>query len=168
MEASGITATQKSTAGSEQGESDVDLFFDSCGIVHHEYAPEGQTINKEYHLEVLRRLRAAVHKTKKWPDMWRAKNFQLHHDNAPAYSAHVIQDFLAKNGMPLVRQAPYTPDLAPCDFWLFPTLKTTLKGKRFSVTGGHHTKNLGGAKEHSGGAIPEDFPEVAEALGKVC
>ena len=63
--------------------------------------------------------------------MRRAKNFQLHHDNAPAHSAHVIQDFLAKNGMPLVRQAPYSPDLAPWDFWLFPTLKTTLKGKRF-------------------------------------
>ena len=45
--------TEKSMAGSEQGESDVDLFFDSCGIVHHEYAPEGQTINKEYYMEVL-------------------------------------------------------------------------------------------------------------------
>ena len=67
MEASGITTTQKSTAGSEQGESDVDLFFDSRGIVHHEYAPEGQTINKEYYLEVLRQLRAAVQK--KRPDM---------------------------------------------------------------------------------------------------
>ena len=35
-------------------------FFDSRGIVHHEYAPEGQTINKEYYLEILRRLRDAV------------------------------------------------------------------------------------------------------------
>ena len=61
-------------------------FFDSRGIVHHEYAPEGQTINKEYYLEVLRRLRATVQQ----------KIFQLHHDNAPAHSAHVIQDFLPK------------------------------------------------------------------------
>ena len=35
-------------------------FFDSRGIVHHEYAPQGQTINKQYYLEVLRRLRDAV------------------------------------------------------------------------------------------------------------
>jgi len=28
-------------------------FFDSKGIVHHEYAPVGQTINKEFCLEVL-------------------------------------------------------------------------------------------------------------------
>ena len=27
--------------------------------------------------------------------------------------------------------APYSPDLAPCDFWLFPKLKSPLKWKRF-------------------------------------
>ena len=104
-------------------------FFDSRGIVHHEYAPEGQTINKEYYLQVLRRLREAVRR--KRPDMWAAKNFQLHHDNSPAHPAYVIHAFLAKNSMSLVRQAPYSPDLAPCDFWLFPKLKTILKGRRF-------------------------------------
>ena len=38
----------------------ADLFFYSRGIVYHEYAPEAQTINKEYYLQVLRRLREAV------------------------------------------------------------------------------------------------------------
>jgi len=36
-------------------------FFDSEGIVHHEYAPDGQTINKEFYLEFLRRLGESVH-----------------------------------------------------------------------------------------------------------
>jgi hypothetical protein len=36
--------------------------------------------------------------------------------------------FLAKHGIPKVRQAPYSPDITPCDFWLFPRLKTQLKG----------------------------------------
>jgi hypothetical protein len=27
---------------------------------------------------------------------------------------------------------PYSPDLAPCDFWLFPKLKTVLKGQTFA------------------------------------
>ena len=104
-------------------------FFYSRGIMHHEYTPEGQTINKEYYLQVLRCLRKAVYR--KGPDMWAAKNFQLHHDNAQAYSAHVIHAFLAKNNMSLVRQASYSPDLAPCNFWLFPKLKTILKERRF-------------------------------------
>jgi hypothetical protein len=29
--------------------------------------------------------------------------------------------------------APYIPDLAPCDFWLFPKLKSQLKGKIFQT-----------------------------------
>ena len=104
-------------------------FFDSRGFVHHEYAPEDQIIDKEYHQKVLRRLREAVRR--KRPNMRVANNFQLHHDNAPAHSAHVIHAFLAKNSMLLVRRTPYFPDLARCDFWLFPKLKTILKGRRF-------------------------------------
>ena len=32
-----------------------------------------------------------------------------------------------------VTQPPYSPDLAPCDFWLFPNLKSPLKGTRFQT-----------------------------------
>ncbi|PNF15453.1 hypothetical protein B7P43_G17762, partial [Cryptotermes secundus] len=28
-----------------------------------------------------------------------------------------------------VRQTPYSPDMAPCDFWLFPRLERLLKGR---------------------------------------
>jgi hypothetical protein len=94
--------------------------------VHPSYAPEGQTINKEYYLEVIHHLRDAVRL--KGLDLWAACNWQLHHDDAPAYSSHLIQSFLAKDGIPVVHQAPYSPDMAPCDFWLFPKLKRPLKG----------------------------------------
>jgi len=40
-------------------------FFDSENIVHHEYTPDGQTINKEFYLEVLRRLGESVRR-KDW------------------------------------------------------------------------------------------------------
>ncbi|GFX02604.1 hypothetical protein TNCV_728581 [Trichonephila clavipes] len=33
----------------------------------------------------------------------------------------------------VVLQPSYSPDLAPSDFWLFPKLKETLKGQRFST-----------------------------------
>jgi hypothetical protein len=55
----------------------------------------------------------------------------MHHDNAPAHSSHLIQGFLAKHGIPQVRQVLYSPDMAPCDFWLFPRLKTQLRDSRF-------------------------------------
>jgi len=41
--------------------------------------------------------------------------------------------FLAEKSIPVITQPPYSPDLAPCDFWLFPTLKMDLKGMRFAT-----------------------------------
>jgi len=63
---------------------------------------------------------------RKRPDLWAAKTWQLHHDNAPAHSSHLIQGFLAKHNIPLIRQAPYSPDMAPCNFWLFRKVKMPL------------------------------------------
>jgi histone-lysine N-methyltransferase SETMAR len=94
------------------------VFFHYRGIVHHSYAPEGQTINNEYYLEVIYHLCDAV--GCKRPNLWASRNWQLHHDNAPAHSSHLIQSFLAKHGIPVVCQAPYSPNMTPCDFWLFP------------------------------------------------
>ena len=47
---------------------------------------------------------------------------------------HISCNFLAKHRITQVTQPPYSPDLAPCDFWLFPKLKPPLKGKRFQTS----------------------------------
>jgi hypothetical protein len=39
---------------------------------------------------------------------------------------------LTEIGGTALQHPPYSPDLAPCDFWVFPTLKRQLRGKRFS------------------------------------
>ena len=36
------------------------IFFDCEGVVHYEFASRGQTINKEYYVEVLKRLRDMI------------------------------------------------------------------------------------------------------------
>jgi hypothetical protein len=41
-------------------------------------------------------------------------------------------EFLAKKSITKLDHPPYSPDLAPCDFWLSQKLKTALKGHRFS------------------------------------
>jgi transposase len=56
----------------------------------------------------------------------------LHHDNASAHDALAVREFLAKKSILTLDHPPYSPDLAPCDFWLFSTLKNALKGHRFS------------------------------------
>jgi transposase len=43
------------------------------------------------------------------------------------------REFVTDNNMVIVPQPPYSPDLAPCDFILFPKLKMKLKGQRFET-----------------------------------
>jgi transposase len=57
----------------------------------------------------------------------------LHHDNAPPHASLLIREFLVKQETIVVPQPPYSPDLAPADFFLFPKLKYTLKGRRFQT-----------------------------------
>ena len=65
--------------------------------------------------------------------LWATGDWQLHHNNAPAHASHLVQSFLAKYQITQVIQPPCSPDLTPCDFWLFPKLKSSLKGKRFQT-----------------------------------
>ena len=39
--------------------------------------------------------------------------------------------YLAKNNIPVMEHPSYSPDLTPCDFFLFPKIKFALKGTRF-------------------------------------
>jgi len=38
-----------------------------------------------------------------------------------------------ENKMAVIPRPPYSPDLAPCDFFLFPKMKLKLKGSRFDT-----------------------------------
>jgi len=108
------------------------VFFDWQGIIHHKFIPRGQTVNKEFYVAVLKSLREAVRR--KRPQLWTNQSWVSHHDNAPAHSSFLVRNFLAKNKTTVVPQPSYSPDLAPADFFLFPKLKSTLKGRRFDTT----------------------------------
>ena len=124
-----VTTTKISTSESLKCEGDVDLFFFNWkGIVHYEFVPRGETVNKEIYLNVLKRLREGVRR--KWPEGWINTTWMLHHDNAPAYASLLIREFLTKYEMTVVLQPPYSADLVPADFFLFPKLKSSLKGFR--------------------------------------
>lgn len=60
------------------------------------------------------------------------KSILLHHDNASSYTSSATRAYLDQNKIHTVPHPPYSPDLAPCDFFLFPFVKKQLKGTRFS------------------------------------
>jgi transposase len=62
-----------------------------------------------FYKDVLERLRKRVQRVRK--------------DNAPAHTALSIRKFLVKKNISTLPHPPYSPDLAPCDFYLFPKLK---------------------------------------------
>ena len=111
-----------------QGENYDYCFFDSCGIVHKEFVPAGQTVKHAFYKDVLERLWKRVQRV--WMDI---TDWVLHHDNAPTHTALSVWEFLAKKNIPVLPHPPYGPDLAPCDFYLFPKLKSKLKGHHFRM-----------------------------------
>ena len=54
------------------------------------------------------------------------------HDSAPAHRALATQKKLAYLGFQCLDHPPYSPDLAPSDYHLFPGLKNKLKVRHFS------------------------------------
>ena len=64
-------------------------------------------------------------------ELWKTRSWLFHHDNAPAHDVLEIWEFLAKNNIAVLEQPPYSPDLAPCNFFLFSKLKEVMKETRF-------------------------------------
>ncbi|GFV53160.1 histone-lysine N-methyltransferase SETMAR [Trichonephila clavipes] len=67
---------------------------------------------------------------KRKPPMLR-NGFLLHHDNARPHIPRCVLDVSQQNNVEILPHPPYSPDLTPCDFWLFPQIKKPLKAKRF-------------------------------------
>jgi histone-lysine N-methyltransferase SETMAR len=78
---------------------------------------------------MLTRLQESVQRKrpKLWPEKW-----ILHHDNAPVHDMLRVHEFLAKKSITTMDNPHYSPDLAPCNFWLFLKLKNAVKRQRFA------------------------------------
>ena len=56
----------------------------------------------------------------------------LLHDNASSHKCEVVKSFLASEKVKVLNHPPYSPDLSPCDFFLFPRLKKMLSGNNYT------------------------------------
>ena len=107
-------------------------------------------MNQTYYIEVLKRLRDAIRRKKS--ELRRSGEWFFHHDNASAHLALRTREFLPKHSITVLLHTPYSPDLAPCDFFLFPMLKRLLRGRRFETIPeikANATKELKGIKKEA-------------------
>ena len=105
------------------------IFFDSKGPVLHIPVLKGSSVTGKFYRESVltqlvdfyqkRRLRTGV------------RSIKLLHDNAPAHKSATVKEYLKESGLDVLDHPPYSPDLSPCDFFLFPRLKEMLAGHRF-------------------------------------
>jgi len=105
------------------------IFWDQDGILLIDYLPKGQSINAEYYSSLLVQLMDILNEKRRGKV---AKGVLFLHDNAPAHRVLVTQKILAYLGFQCLDHPPYSPDLAPWDYHLFPGLKKQLKGRLFS------------------------------------
>jgi len=96
------------------------IFWDQNGILLIAYLPKDQTINAEYYSSLLVQLKDIL-KEKRRRKV--TKGVLFLHDNAPARRALLTQKKLAYLGFQCLDHPPYSPDLAPSEYHLFPGLK---------------------------------------------
>ena len=106
-------------------------FFYSTVMIYMHWVHTGQTVNKEYYVEVLREFRKRFQGMR--PALFKSGQWHFHQDNAPVHNSILVTDYLSKMGIKSVPQPPYSPDLIPSDFWLFPMLKEKLRGCRYET-----------------------------------
>ena len=133
------------------------IFFNFEGPVAVDVLPEKTTITGTYYREnVLPKVVQEINC--KRPTIGTQKTLLLH-DNASAHKTGAVTQYLVDNGICVLPHPAYSPDLAPCDFWLFPKLKGLMAGHKFS-----RVQDLAKAVNSVLRSIPKD--EYREALNK--
>ena len=117
VEACWLFETQEGQTEQVHPQTFDDLFFDNTGMIYMHWVPTGQTVNKEYYVGVLKEFRKRFRR--KRPALYKSGQWHFHQDNGPVHNSILVT---AKMGIKTVLHPPYCPDLAPCDFWVFPKL----------------------------------------------
>lgn len=137
------------------------FFFTVDGLLAKIVSPVGSTVTGQFYSEVsLPQMLGAYRKIQP------QERLRLHHDNAPAHRSKKVLKFIQENGIESIRHPPYSPDLAPADFWLLPKVKAHLRGKTFT-----NRNSLGQAVSQAIRSISQDqwshaFQQWRTRLGK--
>ncbi len=91
----------------------------------------------------------------------------FHWDNAPVHTAGDVQDWFAANSIQLLSHPPYSPDLAPADFFLFRRVKEELAAWPHLVSGDHQEGLGRGHQKHRQRTLRRRLQELVTAQPEV-
>ena len=104
------------------------IYIDSNGLIHHEFVPEGKTVNVDVYEGILKLPLQHI-----WwvqPELYQSGQWNFLHNTRP-HTAISVLNFLAQCKVTVLPHPPYSPDLAIANFVFFPQLKLALKGLPF-------------------------------------
>ena len=125
----GCSGPKKTRSVPSAGKFMASVFWNAQGILFIDHLEKGKTIIGEYYSNLLTQLDKKIRE--KRPGLQK-KKIIFHHDNAPAHKSVLTIGKLRDLHYELLEHQPYSSDLAPSDFHLFPKLKIFLAGQRFS------------------------------------
>jgi len=111
------------------------FFWDQDGIPLITYLPKGQVINAQYYSSLLVQLKNILKEKRRWKV---TKWVLFLHDNALTHRSLATQKKLAYLGFHSLDHPPFSPDMAPSDYHLFPIQKKTIERSPFFVRRGGH------------------------------
>ncbi len=104
------------------------IFFDCHGVVFRKFY-RNQTMTGRLYLQAIQELYEAIQNRR--TQLWRRGDIILHDDNASPHRADPVEHWKRQHAIRVLPHPPYSPDLAPADFWLFGRLKKVMRGIRY-------------------------------------
>ena len=104
------------------------VFWDSKGVLMTDFLEHKKTVTAVYYADLIRRLHDAVKEKRRG---MLSRGVLLLHDNASSHKARLSQAAIRESGFEEPNHPPYSPDVAPSDFYLFSKLKKDFCGKSF-------------------------------------
>jgi len=106
------------------------IWWDMKGVVYHELLQPSETITGErYRLQLTRLNRALKEKRPEWEN--RHDKIILQHDNARPHVHGSVKNYLERVNWEVLPHPPYSPDIAPSDYYLFRSMASALSEERF-------------------------------------
>ena len=103
------------------------ILWDAKGVIMLDFLPKRSTITGVYYANLLDQLRTAICEKRRGK---LSKSVLLQQDTVRVHTK-VAMDAVERNGYELMPHPAYSPDLAPCDFFLFPNLNKDICGCHF-------------------------------------
>jgi hypothetical protein len=117
--------------GHEQcSESYFNNFFSSVKLISVNALPAGARFTQEYFINSI--LSDILEEKQRILRRNHRGDFFVHMDNSICHNGRKVTDEFANRKLQRVSHPPYSPDLSPCDFWLFGMLKQKMNDREFS------------------------------------